>query len=173
MTPTTKRDKSTSTNGSLGDEKKIGSFNNPQSRYETPVETPYCLHCDTQGHDIYQCSIPGKRGKINWLQQQDTILEGYRIQRQKRQMVTCLNCYGTEHTTYECGKEGKEKERLIAQLQQQKLILDNCNWQRDRERDHDSDSQKLEAIAVMRRLTNPLGKDWNSPSKSHVESDNA
>ena len=81
MTPTTKRDKSTGTNGSLGD---------------TPVsETPYCLHCDTRGHDIYQCSIPGKREKINWLQQQDTILEGYRIQRQKRQTVTCLNCYGT------------------------------------------------------------------------------
>ena len=74
---------------------------------------------------------------------------------------------------YECGKEGKAKERLIAQLQQQKLILDNCNRQRDRERDHDSDSQKLEVIAVTRRLTNPSGKDWNSPSKSHVESDNA
>ena len=73
MTLTTKRDKSTSTNGSLGD---------------TPVsETPYCLHCDTQGHDIYQCSIPGKREKINWLQQQDAILEGYRIQRQKRRHV--------------------------------------------------------------------------------------
>ena len=78
MTPTIKRDKSTGTNESLGDM--------PLS------ETPYCLHCDTRGHDIYQCSILGKREKINWLQKQDAILEGYRIQRQKRQMVTCLNC---------------------------------------------------------------------------------
>ena len=44
-------------------------------------EVSYCLHCNNWGHDIYQCMVPGKERKINWLHQQEAILEGYKAQK--------------------------------------------------------------------------------------------
>ena len=80
-------------------------------------EVSYCLHCNNWGHDIYQCMVPGKERKINWLHQQEAILEGYKAQK--------------------------------------------CQRDKGRNREHDSDSQRREAIAVTRKLTNPSGKNWN------------
>ena len=70
----------------------------------------------------------------------------------------CCFCLKPRHGVYDCDWPGKEK--FIVQIHRQESLLDFYEKQ-GRDRSNVSlDSQKLDAIATTRRLTNPLGKNW-------------
>ena len=74
----------------------------------------------------------------------------------KEETPFCFHCLTHGHKVYRCNKPGKEW--AIAWLHQQESILDFC--QRQKKQPTSRDSQKVDAIATTRRLTNPAGKDW-------------
>ena len=102
--------------------REMGTNTEPEEIVTSKQDNPYCLHCESRTHDIYQCRVPGKEKKISWLQEQGAILESLHPQK--------LKC-----------KEGPSDSL---------------------------DLQRREAIAVTRKLTNPLGKPWNAPEKRYL-----
>ena len=63
-----------------------------------------------------------------------------------------------------CDKLGKE--RAIAFLDQQESLLNN--YKKQKIEMPEQDSQKLDAIATVRRLTNPLGKGWGDSQERQI-----
>ena len=102
--------------------REVGTNTEHEEIVTPKQDNPYCLHCESRTHDIYQCRVPGKEKKVGWLKEQETILESLYLQKSKL------------------------KESPSDSL----------------------DHQRREAIAVARKLTNPLGKHWNAPEKRYL-----
>ena len=84
----------------------------------------------------------------------------------------CFHCLTHGHKVYRCTKPGRE--RAIAWLHQQESIIDYCKKQKQKHQPTSCDFQRLDTIATSRRLTNPVGKDWQekeilSHGKQHKE----
>ena len=45
------------------DKREIGTNTEPDEIVTSKQDNPYCLHCESRTHDIYQCRVPGKEKK--------------------------------------------------------------------------------------------------------------
>ena len=128
----------------------------------TPSEQLGCRYCRSISTTDCHCENLNeiRDREINWVQYQEALLESYNLQKRRVRRIHCLNCYGPDHDIYECPQEGDRKRKIIFGLQIQEALYNSHKDGGESTIPRELDPHKLEAIAMARKLANPLGRKW-------------
>ena len=156
MTPIRRNEKSTSMSGL-----DTNSLHSPLYQNQNN-----CQHCGAEDLQNCQCrnSQVARDRETYWLQ--EALFESYNEQKRRTRRICCLNCYSLDHTIYECGQEGDRKRNILLGLQYQESLLNSCRDTPGAPGPREPDQQRLDAIAMTRKIANPSGRNWGSIDKS-------